>query len=473
MTSNVGEMGFTEYGSARKERTDHWDEAHFYRECSNKGLCDRETGLCECFPGYEGSGCRRTACPQDCNGNGICRTILESGRADADDYSAWDGEKTQLCVCDPGWTGPACSMRSCPKGADPVAYNYRVTNSIQGIYFRTFAPDQLHVADEASMHQFLKDKPSKVYFTITYTDEYNDEWTTAVTTIDYTTFCETGTGGGICLSTPKMDYTTSGATTAANNEPTRATLEELSEHVNNTLLALPTNAIPESYVWSGANSFDVVCTGISSADGDSDLRGDVIDCIDQSDIRLVARPFMAYPWMQDAADANDRASTSMYVNSLDYRLDVEITGKVDQTGNEVNFDGTDTEVFGLGLFVKLPGPGVNEPLQVRYWYTPSGMIDEKSVSYSHVEGTSAVGSFTPDSDLFLRQDLVVIQNLVPKRVWNADDGDSEYEFSNRAVADLPYCANRGICDFDSGICNCFSGYTGLRCDTQNAVTYSY
>merc|ERR1712025_883481 len=90
-------------------------------------------------------------------------------------------------------SGPACSMRSCPKGADPVAYNYKVTNSIQGIYFRTFAPDRLHVGTEATMHQFLKDKPSTLYFTITYTDEYNDEWTTAVTTVRYTTFCEAAT----------------------------------------------------------------------------------------------------------------------------------------------------------------------------------------------------------------------------------------------------------------------------------------
>jgi len=367
-------------------------------------------------------------------------------------------------------------MRSCPKGADPVVYNYKITNSIQGIYFRTFAPDRNHVATEATMHQFLKDKPSKVYFTITYTDEYNDEWTTAVTTIDYTTFCDFATGdatGGVCLSTPTTNYDTSGATDALKHEPTRATLEYLSEHVNDTLLALPTNAIPESYVWSAANSFDVACTGISSADGDSDLRSDVGDCLDQDDIRLVPRAFQAYPWARDATDANDRDSQSVYVDSLDFRLDMEITKQVDQTGRNIDFDGTDTEAFGLGLFVKLPGPGVSEPLQVRYWYTPTAQIGAKTVSYSHVEGTSAVGSFTEDSELFLRQDLIVIQDLVGKRVWNPDDGDSAYEFSKTTVASLPYCSSRGICDFDSGICNCFSGYTGLRCDTQNAVTYSY
>jgi len=481
VTGNVGEMGFAEYGYARKTRKTSWDEAHFYRECSNKGLCDRETGVCECFPGYEGSGCRRTACPQNCNGNGICRTILESGRADATGYSAWDGEKTQLCVCDPGWSGPACSMRSCPKGADPVVYNYKVTDSIQGIYFRTFAPDKLHVQREEDQEQFLKDKPSKLFFTVTYTDEYNDEWTTSVTTLDYTTFCEKATGAGkgtICISTPTIPYKNTGGTVAEKNQPTRDTLERVSESVNASLLALPTRAIDAAYVWSAANSFDVSCTGKATSALDSNLRGDIKACIGQNDIKLSPRAFMAYPWARDFTDNKDRNSKSKYVDSLAYRLDMTVTKQVDQhnddgTKKDVNFDGTDTEVFGLGLFVKLPGPGVSIPLQVRYWYTPTSKIGDKDVAYSHVEGTSAPADFTTDKQLFLKQDLVVIQDLVPKRTWNPTDGDSEKDFSQVKVGDLPYCSNRGICDFESGICNCFSGYTGLRCDTQNAVTYSY
>jgi len=475
-------MGFTEYGYARKTKTTPWDEAHFYRECSNKGLCDRETGLCECFPGYEGAGCRRTACPQDCNGNGICRTILESDRKGAKDYSAWDGEKTQLCVCDPGFTGPACSLRSCPKGADPVVYNYKITDSVQGIYFRTFAPDKRHFEKEESQHKFLKDKPSKVYFTITYTDEYNDEWTTAITTLDYTTFCQKTTGsvkGAICLSTPTLNYdNTKDASTAVANQPTRDTLQRMSEQVNASLLALPSRAISSAYVWSAGNSFDVVCDGGKTTSKlINDLPGDVKACIDKDDIHLKPRAFQTYPWLRNFKDDKDKGPTSPYVNSLDFRLDMDITGNVNQIdddGNEknVDFDGTDTKVFGLALFVKLPGPGVSVPLQVRYWYTPTAKIGDKLFSYSHVEGTSTP-SFTADNQLFLKQSLVVIQDLVPKRKWNPDDGDSALEFSKTTVGELPYCSNRGICDFESGICNCFSGYTGLRCDTQNAVTYSY
>jgi len=48
----------------------HADEA----ECSDAGLCNRETGACECFDGYEGSACQRTSCPNDCSGHGQCRS---------------------------------------------------------------------------------------------------------------------------------------------------------------------------------------------------------------------------------------------------------------------------------------------------------------------------------------------------------------------------------------------------------------
>ena len=28
------------------------DEVNFMMECANAGYCNRDTGMCECFPGY-------------------------------------------------------------------------------------------------------------------------------------------------------------------------------------------------------------------------------------------------------------------------------------------------------------------------------------------------------------------------------------------------------------------------------------
>jgi len=110
---------------------------HNYAECAGRGICNRQSGECECFEGYTGKGCQRTACPNDCSGHGTCEYIEELGfgshygayvtGATGDDFGQrsktfavtdWDSHKTMGCVCDPRWAGLDCSRRMCPKGND-------------------------------------------------------------------------------------------------------------------------------------------------------------------------------------------------------------------------------------------------------------------------------------------------------------------------------------------------------------------
>jgi len=108
------------------------NEAHDYMECSNKGLCDRETGDCTCFDGYEGSACHRTSCPNQCSGHGTCESISEfasygdgsvfsKGSIYGEQvYKLWDKKVTYGCKCDPWFTGSDCSLRNCKVGVDPL-----------------------------------------------------------------------------------------------------------------------------------------------------------------------------------------------------------------------------------------------------------------------------------------------------------------------------------------------------------------
>lgn len=96
------------------------NDLHPWVECSNKGICDRntgellmyrrfevhhhhETGLCDCFFGYDGIACQRSICPENCNYRGACfpERILadKAGRL----YEApWDAMKIVGCLCDVG-----------------------------------------------------------------------------------------------------------------------------------------------------------------------------------------------------------------------------------------------------------------------------------------------------------------------------------------------------------------------------------
>jgi len=119
----------------------HADTAHQSTECSNAGICNRGTGLCSCYDGFEGLACDRISCPNNCGEHGKCMTMGNVYKLYGTEfstqtvflpnattvYSSWDAEKLSMCYCDIGYTGSACEMRMCPKGDDPLTpfSNYR------------------------------------------------------------------------------------------------------------------------------------------------------------------------------------------------------------------------------------------------------------------------------------------------------------------------------------------------------------
>jgi hypothetical protein len=140
---------------------------HKYAECAGRGICNRGTGECECFEGYEGKGCQRTTCPNDCSGHGTCEYIQNLGNANFPfdgatgvslnsaltaatsyftedprtfDMYDWDKRKTRGCVCDPEYGDVDCSKRMCNFGDDKMDKRVQYhsgegTNQIQTISF--------------------------------------------------------------------------------------------------------------------------------------------------------------------------------------------------------------------------------------------------------------------------------------------------------------------------------------------------
>lgn len=171
-------------GRAWGDVADGNDQAHDYTECSSNGVCDRKTGECTCNDGFTGDACRYTSCPNGCSGHGTCEYISEMatdgsiqfGAPTDREYDLWDAKKSRMCKCDGYWSGPDCSERMCPKGNDPLTTMTEDkiggnTNEVQEVQTINIRP-QLTANGDGSYVGLGGD------FTLSYTDAYNQEWTT-------------------------------------------------------------------------------------------------------------------------------------------------------------------------------------------------------------------------------------------------------------------------------------------------------
>lgn len=175
---------FKDYHNGHHESFGEVQGFHAYTECSGKGVCDHVTGLCKCFAGYTGSGCRRSACANDCSGHGRCVLDGDVHQTSKISYSPtealygksrqlyaqdqyWNNAKTTQCICDAGFTGADCSTRMCPKGDDPstscaTELDYSDVQLV-GLRYQ----DNLDITKPENFEQF---------FTLRFTDMFNNEY---------------------------------------------------------------------------------------------------------------------------------------------------------------------------------------------------------------------------------------------------------------------------------------------------------
>ena len=110
-------------------------------ECSNRGICNRNSGMCDCFVEAEGS-----YGPSDGYGNigqrddcGSVSSSVSNCPSSCNDHGSCD-ESTYTCQCQSGFHGPDCSLRECPKAlswfTDPsLAYLSPLSNFFYDMFY--------------------------------------------------------------------------------------------------------------------------------------------------------------------------------------------------------------------------------------------------------------------------------------------------------------------------------------------------
>jgi len=187
-------------------------------ECSDKGICNRKTGECACHPGYEGSACHRTKCPNSCNGHGVCQSNIkfaedatkslqphiarQQGLGAVYDYivtyqNAWDSGLHFGCACDTGYRGPDCSLIECPTNDDPLDSN---CNSEETQLYEFLGADFFFKHSHGKHHPSMEPLYNQMYlFNEKYIDrkilhepleDFATEWSAATPTTKYPTKSE-------------------------------------------------------------------------------------------------------------------------------------------------------------------------------------------------------------------------------------------------------------------------------------------
>lgn len=329
------------------------NDAHYYKECGNRGTCDREKGICDCDVGFVGSGCRRMACPDDCSGHGVCDFIEELAQNTFDKriggkqgtkYDLWDREKIMGCKCDPGYEGHSCTKRTCPKGNDELT------------------PNQIEMKQAIIIEGAVGF--TKVQGYVTYFDPYGNAFTTSAVTINPAIPVSTSPANGPCLELQ----------TALRKLP------------NNAL-----NTITVDYTAAAVYPFTRYSPAATSTKGMTELASVIVG-----------------------------GASVIVGNTVKAICIVNFKAEPGSTGFQ----------YLLGCNVQpriLPG---QQPMTDGS--TPSSITTKCTVTEVLLSGTANTEVDVP-------------------------------------LTELAECSGRGLCDYTSGTCKCFTGHMGLGCEKQEAL----
>jgi len=470
---------------------------HKYAECSNRGICDRDSGECECFPGYEGKGCARTTCPNDCSGHGRCKNIedLPFGSTPkqfdsrsffeqkpytfGDAYKNWDAQKTRGCICDPEWGDVDCSKRMCMYGNDIMDQRDNLdiaqkihTQHIQfvGDWHRTqnyntgadLTPANMKDNKVAGTGNFADGRAalSQKTFALTFTSKLNETFTT------------------IPIVMP--------------NTFSYAEMKTFFKHVEGALEGLPNGVIDNVKVNGDLRITDTPWSYGLRASG---LAPEIqLSSVDNTGSTAVAGTYSdKSPSATSGNGVIAQTKATIVIASVGVASSITITkaGSGYAVGDTVTFQDTDLGGTGAnGLVITLTAADIASTEESLLIGDSSGQLSNTGLDGGESDPDSLYINIT-----FIGNNVQGPQNpLTVKHIFCGDGctpklsgldlryntmNTTELMFGTASSSDDNHwtssdynsyeCGRRGKCDYKSGICSCFSGYSGLSCGTITSL----
>lgn len=417
------------------------------------------------------------SCPSGCSGNGRClpMSMLNSTNTYS---SAWDAEKAHACVCDRGYGGVDCSLRLCPKGDDPLTTSQNDRVYSVSLYGTTLGE-----------------------FVFKFTDNFGTTWTTrplaigryveslelgnvtaAVTGSTYDTSTDASLSTSVAASGVREgDYITIGSTYHRITAISGDTLT-LTPNVSTTVdekITLVSNGATPSQVEAAFEDLpnrvaDVSVAWNSTYSGSLDDRDTVSHGAGQNYVITFHHPsnlLKVDPLVVDWSACTDAgcqphrigrgtpstSNTFSYVTAgsgITVTVDATVGYAFDSATDSANSN--DVGIIEFELTDTTPNAKWREGT-TGAWNSAIDFSGGQTLSLTNGDVSVTLAGGASGDRVFVELD------------WGVEVYDITPISCSGDFREADECSGRGLCDYETGICQCFTGYSDHDCSVQTTL----
>jgi len=467
----------------------------------------------------------------DCSGHGTCETISEMVASDKGNvaYNFWDAEMQRTCLCDSGYAGTACQERLCPYGDDPLTTDQFDDIHWVDVYANAAFAGQ--VAFEYT--DYYGEVWESTYFSTSHSEptsiantaDYETAAQSALENIPNNVLSASGVTveRGYCEKLLLGNFKTDGAGSfaAATTDATSVTL------VAGDVVRCP-DASNEPLLMTSASAYTDLGGNAVSESAEDDIKCYKIGG-DATTPGFCTRYKVTLPSKSTAFSAKiDKVTVGGKTDAQDSSTDIDASsgtkldiGDTDLVASHVDPSTVDESC--LSAQITITGKTITcasgadyttfkaeDQVQLTCGSTSRGTYTVDSTTTTDLVLEETPPSCSDDIDILLVSDYITIAGNLEdvdagSRIyvngWNTIDGyatkfvkdsalstrvflskphlsaaggsesDStgDVQFNGAGTKEANECGDRGICQRETGICECFKGYSGDSCHSQNTL----